>query len=191
MKLGITVLRTVVGGFFVGHGMQKLTGAFGGAGLESTGQMFEQLGLRPGRHHATAAGVSEAAGGAMLLTGFLTPVGASMIVGTMSVAIRKVHLRNGPWVTKQGYEYNAVLIASALAVAAEGPGPLSLDRLLGTERSGAGVAIAALGAGVLGGVAAIEYGKRQPAAPEPPQEQVVETVREAATDPAVEAQPGN
>jgi putative oxidoreductase len=181
MKLGITLLRAVVGGFFVGHGMQSLTGAFGGHGLEATGEMFESLGLRPGKHQATAAGVSEAAGGAMLLTGFLTPLAASMIIGTMSVAVRKVHLRNGPWATQQGYEYNAVLAASAFAVAAEGPGPLSLDHLLGTERSGLGVGLAALGAGVLGGAAAIEYGKRHA---EPPAEpQPAESVREHETEP--------
>jgi len=185
MKVGITLLRAVVGGFFIGHGMQKLTGAFGGHGLEATGQAFEKMGLRPGKHHATAAGVSEAAGGAMLLTGFLTPLAASMIIGTMSVAVRKVHLKNGPWVTNSGYEYNAVLMASAFAVAAEGPGPLSLDRLLGTERSGLPVALAALGAGMLGGVAAIEYAKRQPEPqPEPSAEGVREHDIETAVQPA-------
>lgn len=55
-----------------------------------------------------------------------------------------------------GWEYNAVLTAAALAIAAEGPGDLSLDHALGTERTGAGVALAALGAGLAGsaGVAA-------------------------------------
>jgi putative oxidoreductase len=179
MKLGMTVLRAVVGGFFIGHGMQKLTGAFGGHGLDATAEMFEKLDLRPGKHHATAAGVSETAGGAMLLTGFLTPLGASMIIGTMSVAVRKVHLRNGPWVTQQGYEYNAVLAASAFALAVEGPGPLSLDRLLGTERTGLVAGLAALGAGLLGGAAAIEYGKRQSeSAPAEPEQ--TESVREQA-----------
>src|SRR5690242_20763000 len=49
-----------VGGFFVGHGMQKLAGWFGGGGLEGTAQFFEQnLGLKPGRVHATAAGAAE------------------------------------------------------------------------------------------------------------------------------------
>jgi putative oxidoreductase len=144
------------------------------------------MGLRPGKHHATAAGVAETAGGGMLLAGFLTPLAASMIIGTMSVAVRKVHLKNGPWVTNSGYEYNAVLTAAALAVATEGPGPLSLDRLLGTERSGIGVGLAALGAGVLGGAAAIEYAKRQPEKPaeQPPAEGVREQDIETAVQPA-------
>jgi putative oxidoreductase len=59
-------------------------------------------------------------------------------------------------VTKGGWEYNAVLTAAVFALAAAGPGELSLDHALGIETSGAGVALAALGAGLLGsaGVAA-------------------------------------
>ena len=49
MKLGFAVLRVVVGGLFMGHGLQKLIGAFGGHGLEGTAKGFESLGLRPGR----------------------------------------------------------------------------------------------------------------------------------------------
>ena len=58
--------------------------------------------------------------------------------------------------TKGGWEYNAVLVAAVFAIAAAGPGELSLDHALGIERSGPAVALAAIGAGVLGaaGVAA-------------------------------------
>jgi putative oxidoreductase len=61
MKIGRLLLRLTVGGFFIGHGTQKLFGWFGGHGLEATGGFFEQLGLRPGKRHAAAAGVAEAA----------------------------------------------------------------------------------------------------------------------------------
>jgi hypothetical protein len=47
-----------------------------------------------------------------------------------------------------------VLLASLMAVAGVGPGPLSLDSVLGMERSGLGWALAATGAGVLGAAAA-------------------------------------
>ena len=79
-----------------------------------------------------------------------------MISGAMTSAVYHVHAPNGPWVTKGGWEYNAVLTAAVFAIAAVGPGELSLDHALGTERSGAGVALAAIGAGALGaaGVAA-------------------------------------
>src|SRR5690348_5229573 len=66
MGLGKLVLRATLGGYFFGHGMQKLAGWFGGGGLEGTGQMFEQIGLRPGRENALLAGAAEAGGGALL-----------------------------------------------------------------------------------------------------------------------------
>src|SRR2546423_7602807 len=64
MGLGKLMLRATLGGYFFGHGMQKLAGWFGGAGPEGTGRFFEQAGLRPGRESALMAGAAEAGGGA-------------------------------------------------------------------------------------------------------------------------------
>jgi putative oxidoreductase len=149
----------------VGHGLQKLTGNFGGGGLTATGEAFESMGLRPGKAHAAAAGAGEAVGGALLAGGLLTPLGASLISGTMVTAIRKVHLANGPWASKGGYEYNLVLLAIVFAVTDVGPGELSLDNALGIRRSGLGWALAQLGAGLIGSTAAILIGARVPAQP--------------------------
>jgi putative oxidoreductase len=156
VKIGIAVLRLVVGLLFVGHGMQKLAGWFGGGGVDGTAQGFESMGIKPGRDNAVAAGVSEAGGGALLAAGLATPLAATMISGAMGSAVYHVHRANGPWVTQGGWEYNAVLTAVVFAVAAAGPGELSLDHALGIERSGPAVALAAIGAGLLGsaGVAA-------------------------------------
>jgi putative oxidoreductase len=154
MKIGRLLLRLTVGGFFFGHGTQKLFGWFGGYGLDGTAGFFEQLGLRPGRRHAIAAGAAEAGGGALLVAGAATPVAASVLTATMLTAINRVHLKNGPWSTNGGYEYNLVLIAAVLALAEVGPGELSVDSALGNERKGPGWALAALGAGVIGAVGA-------------------------------------
>ncbi len=150
MRIGRLLLRLVVGGFFFGHGTQKLLGWFGGGGLEGTAEAFENLGLRPGKIHASAAGVTEAGGGTLLLLGLEMPLAAAMLTATMLTAIRTVHGRNGPWASNGGYEYNVVLIAVAIALAEIGPGPLSLDALRGHERAGASWALAALGAGAIG-----------------------------------------
>ena len=146
MKLGLALLRMIVGGLFVGHGTQKLAGWFGGHGIEGTGAFFESLGLRPGRRHAVAAGVSETAGGALLALGLLTPVGASMISGAMLTAIKTVHLEKGPWVSSGGYEYNLTLLAVVFALADLGPGEWSLDEALGLRLNGPLWALAQLGA---------------------------------------------
>jgi putative oxidoreductase len=154
MKIGRLLLRAAVGGFFFGHGTQKLFGWFGGHGLEATAQGFEQMGLRPGKHNALAAGTAEAGGGALLVAGLATPLAGSVLTATMLTAIKTVHAKNGPWLSNGGYEYNVVLIAAALTLVEVGPGPLSLDAALGRERSGSGWALASLLAGALGAVGA-------------------------------------
>lgn len=154
MKIGRLLLRLTVGGFFFGHGTQKLFGWFDGHGLDATANMFHQLGMRPGRRNAIAAGIAEAGGGAGLALGFATPLAAGAVTSVMLTAINRVHLKNGPWITSGGYEYNAVLIAAALALADAGPGPVSLDHALGAERSGPVAAVAAAAIGVAGAVGA-------------------------------------
>jgi putative oxidoreductase len=165
MRLGLTALRVVVGGTFVAHGAQKLFGWFGGPGPETLGQGFEQMGIKPGKRNALVAGASEMGGGTLLATGFLTPLGAAALVGVMDKAVRTVHLSKGFFNTDGGYEYNVVLATTALAIADLGPGPWSLDRALGTERSGPAWALAALAAG-LSGPRLLE--RMTAAAPEPP-----------------------
>jgi putative oxidoreductase len=164
MQFGLAVLRFVVGGLFMGHGLQKLAGWFGGFGLEGTGQFFEEsLNMRPGKAHAAAAGAAETGGGALIAAGLATPVGASLLSGTMITAIRKVHGSKGPWVSDGGYEYNLVLLAIVFALSDAGPGRLSLDAALGRERKGLHWALAQLAAGALGSAAAIAIGASQKA----------------------------
>ncbi len=154
MKLGRLILRAVVGGYFFGHGTQKLFGWFGGHGPEGTGQFFENLGLRPGKRHALAAGAAEAGGGALVVLGAATPFAASILIATMLTAIKRVHLKNGPWVTSGGYEYNLVLIAAVLAVAETGPGSPSIDAARGGNLSGNKAVLLAAILGALGAAGA-------------------------------------
>jgi putative oxidoreductase len=175
MQLGLAVLRTLVGGLFMGHGLQKLTGWFGGHGLKGTGQFFEAIELRPGVAHAAAAGAAEAGGGALIAAGLATPVGATLLSGTMITAIRKVHAPKGLWATDGGYEYNLVLMAIVFALTDVGPGRLSLDAASDRERKGLGWALAQLAAGAIGSAIAVEIGRRGPASPKSDGEQVSPT----------------
>lgn len=163
MQIGRFVVRSVVGGLFIGHGAQKLFGSFGGPGLAGTAGMMESLDMRPAKRNALAAGVTEAAGGALLVAGLATPLAAASLIGVMVTAVRKVHLANGPWVTKGGWEYNAVLIAALLALAEDGPGDVSIDAKLGLDDTGPLWALGALALGALASTATIELGRRSPA----------------------------
>src|SRR2546423_13909913 len=48
MGLGKLMLRATLGGYFFGHGMQKLAGWFGGARPQGAGRVFAPARLRPG-----------------------------------------------------------------------------------------------------------------------------------------------
>jgi putative oxidoreductase len=150
MSIGRLLLRGIVGGYFIGHGTQKLFGWFGGGGLASTAESFDKLGLRPGRWNAVAAGIAEAGGGAAVVLGAETPVAAAALIATMLTAIRTVHLKNGPWLANGGYEYNLVLIGAVTALAEVGPGDLSLDAAGGRAHHGPRWALAALAGGAAG-----------------------------------------
>src|SRR3989442_4204328 len=95
MTVGLFVLRVVVGALFVGHGVQKLFGWFGGHGVEGTAGAMESLRYRNGRVAALGAGLTETASGLMLALGFLTPLAGSGIIGMMVSPSPTVHVRNG------------------------------------------------------------------------------------------------
>ncbi len=163
MDIGRVLARMTIGGLFIGHGTQKLFGWFGGHGLEGTAGVMDNLELRPPRHNALAAGISETAGGALLAAGALTPVAGAMLTGSMTTAIRKVHLDKGFWNTGGGYEFNLALVAAAIALVDAGPGRPSVDEALGLKLKGSGWALAALVGGVAASTAVIELGRRTPA----------------------------
>jgi putative oxidoreductase len=131
MALGLLMARLVVGLAMAAHGAQKAFGWFGGYGLKATGGYFESMGFRPGIAFAALAAGSEIAGGLLLATGLLGPVGPALIVLVMIVAAGVAHVKNGFFAQNQGYELNALYVAAALTLASAGPGALSLDAALG------------------------------------------------------------
>ena len=190
MDLGRLLARGVIGGYFVGHGAQKLFGSFGGPGIEGATGMMTALQMRPARRNAYAAGVTETAGGALLVLGLATPAAAAALIGVMATAIRTVHLPNGAWNANGGLEYNAVLIATLTALAEDGPGDISLDGLLGFERPGAAWGLGALALGVAASTATIELGRRAPlddAATEAAGAAQADDVVDTAGDPVTES----
>ena len=159
MNLALLALRLAVGLGFAAHGSQKLFGSFGGGGIDGTAGFFDQIGLKPGKVHAWAAGATEFFGGLLIAFGLLTPIAAAGLIGVMTAAVLSVHLKNGFFNTNQGYEYNLVLAAALFALAGIGAGQWSLDTALGIDLTGAGWALAALAAGIAGGIGAVVSGR--------------------------------
>jgi putative oxidoreductase len=71
----------------------------------------------------------------------------------MFVAVATVHWRDGFWSSNGGFEYNLLIWAAAIAVAASGPGRFSLDAALGWVDNLSGVwwGVGVLAASLAGG----------------------------------------
>lgn len=126
-EAAILLLRVVLGLTMVAHGYNKF---FGAGGIAGTARWFDSIGMAPGALHARVAAGAEIMAGVCLAIGFLTPLAAAGFVSLMVVAAWIVHRGNGFFITKDGWEYNLVLAAGAVAVAGTGAGILSLDSLL-------------------------------------------------------------
>ena len=155
MDTGLLVLRLVVGLLLFGHGAQKLFGWFGGGGLTGTAWYFRSVGYRPPLLMARLAGGAELAGGAALAAGFLTPLAAAAVIGTMLNAALAVHRRNGLWAVDNGYEYPLVIAAAATTLGFTGAGSASLDARLGLAGASTEAGLFAVALGVLAGSAVL------------------------------------
>jgi putative oxidoreductase len=143
------LLRVSVGGTMIAHGVKHARS------LPGTARWFESIGFRRPGLQARVSAVVEIGSGAALIAGAATPLSAAAVVGTMAVAARSVHVRNGFFVTAEGWEYVAALGAASVAIGALGGGRFSVDRALGLDQKlcGSAGAATALCAG-LGGAAA-------------------------------------
>jgi putative oxidoreductase len=131
---GYLPVRAALGSTMLYHGFNKLKQE----GREQHAQMFDQLGLRPGRFWGIATGVAEVFAGGAALLGFLTRPAALAVLVTQSVAIAKVHKEKGFDIAKGGFEYNLALIAIAAALLIAGPGAFSVHEQLESLAEGRG-----------------------------------------------------
>jgi len=92
------------------------------------------LGLRPAWLWLGAAAISELLGGALILLGLVTRVGALMIAAVMLVAMFGVHWSGGFFLQNRGIEFTVALLGMALALLISGGGRASFDEALFNRR---------------------------------------------------------
>jgi putative oxidoreductase len=111
-----------------------------------------------------ALGLAEFGGGLSLATGFLTPLGALAVTVVMLNAVYLVHLPNGFFNTNGGYEFNLLIAASAVALAATGPGRFSIDRVVGWDDNMSGLwwALGVIGVAIVVAFLTLAAGRRHP-----------------------------
>ncbi|MFC8043833.1 DoxX family protein [Nocardia sp. NPDC057353] len=154
--IALLLLRVVVGGTMIAHGVNHW---IGGGKIAGTGRWFESLGLRNGVLQAWFSVITEIGAGVLLILGLLTPFAAAAIVGVTLVAGLLAHRPNGFFVFKEGYEYVLVLAVTVVALGLLGPGRISLDHALDIEITGWAGGGIALGLGVVAtlGLLAVFY----------------------------------
>ena len=150
--LVVLLVRLTLGLLLAAHGAQKLLGWFRGPGLHDTAAFLEQLGFRPGRVFAAAAGLTELTGGLLIAIGFLGPVGPALLLSVMVVAVVTVHWGNGLLATSNGSELPILYSAGGISLAFLSAGPFSLDAWLGIPSAPVWLISAVLAAGALGGL---------------------------------------
>ncbi len=128
---GLLILRVALGGLFFAHGAQKLFGWFGGHGLAGHVGFMEKLGVRPARLLGLISALGEFFGGLGVLLGFLTPIAAAGLIGSMAVAIIKVHWPKGFFNHDGGIEFPLILAVAAFVIGLIGAGRFSVDATLG------------------------------------------------------------
>jgi putative oxidoreductase len=119
--LALLVLSLVLGAIMIGHGYPKVFG-----GLSHHAQFVSSLGLPGWLAYLSAA--AEFLGGILLIVGLLTRCASLAILIDISVAIAKVHWKNG-LMGKGGYEFTLALAVMAFALIFFGAGPIALDNI--------------------------------------------------------------
>jgi putative oxidoreductase len=128
----LAVPRIVVGLLIAGHGLQKLTGWFGGPGVQGTADLLGNLRIRAASRWAVLLALAETFGGVLMALGLFQPLGQLVVATVLVVAIALVHWRKGLWNVNGGFEHPLVMAAVALA-SATAPIGWSLDGTFGIE----------------------------------------------------------
>jgi putative oxidoreductase len=158
---GLILVRLVFGPLMALHGVQKLFGWFGGYGLDGTGGYFEQLGFRPGRLFALAAGAAELVSGALVTLGLLGPVGPALMLLVMLVAMVTAHAGHGLFAATNGIELPLLYAGAAATLVLIGPGAYALDNVIGVSSYWTPeVRVAALGIGIFAALANLALRRR-------------------------------
>lgn len=122
----LAVLRVVLGGVMMAHGLQKLLGG----GIRGTASGFRDMGIPLADLAAPAVIAVEVLGGAAMIAGLLVPLVAIAFVAVLSVAAVLVHGPAGFFAQAGGFEYPAVLAVASAAIGVAGSGRFGLDAVL-------------------------------------------------------------
>src|SRR5262249_58792111 len=112
---GMLPIRLALGTVMFAHGAQKVFGVWGGPGFSRwINQAAPFAEMRPAWLWLSASALSEFIGGALVMMGLYTRIGAFFIACVMLVAILGVHWRYGFFINAGGFEFPFALLGLAL-----------------------------------------------------------------------------
>ena len=121
-------VRLALGTIMFAHGTQKVFGWWGGPGFNQWTNLTAPFAeMRPSWLWMGAAAMSELVGGAMVIIGLYTRIGAFFISCVMLTAILFVHRKYGFFINAGGFEYPMALLGMAAALMIHGGGSASID----------------------------------------------------------------
>ena len=129
------LLRIMVGGALVPHGLRITFGYFRNTGLPQSGlpalvAQLDRDGYRPGRLWAPLISLTELVAGPLFALGLFTRIAAIPIVIFLAVSCRERWVKGGWFWNTQGLEYTLMWTIAAAYFLVKGGGVYSLDWLL-------------------------------------------------------------
>ena len=130
------LLRVAVGLALVPHGLRNTFGFFPNTGvralnLTDLAKQLDASGYRPGKLWAPAISLTQLVGGPLLALGLFTrPVAAVVLVFLLVSNVERWRVGRYFW-NQLGLEYTLMWTIATFYVLISGPGPYSLDRILG------------------------------------------------------------
>ncbi|WP_445169565.1 DoxX family protein [Mycolicibacterium sp. Dal123E01] len=157
--LGLLLLRVIVGAIFIGHGLQKAFGWWGGQGLDGFKTALADAGYQHAGVLTYVGAGAQILVGVLLILGLFTPLaaagGVAYLVNSL-LTIVSAQRQDGYLAVfgPDGIEYLLVLAVAASAVILVGPGRYGFDGGRGWARRPFIGSFVALLLGIGGGVAA-------------------------------------
>ncbi|WP_327436857.1 DoxX family protein [Amycolatopsis alkalitolerans] len=128
LSFGLLIMRLVLGGTLGAHGLQKVFGLWGGPGISEFSRILGDQGYTSQLTVLSwVGGVTEIAGGALLIFGLFTPAAAAALLSVTANAVYLKYQAGFFLGSGGGFEYHLVLGGIALALLFTGPGGISID----------------------------------------------------------------
>jgi putative oxidoreductase len=137
--LGLLLLRVVVGGILVAHGLQKAFGLWGGQGLDSFRNSLSDIGYQHADALTYLAAGTQIASGVLLVLGLFSPLAAAAALAYLinGLAANVAAQHDAGYIAfflPDGIEYQILLAVALVAIILVGPGRYGFDAGRGWAR---------------------------------------------------------